>query len=128
MNGKIAFKIGKHGYIGKEVKKDGWFFPKGFKRTMLYDPLGLDIYYCILVVSPLECLHLINLGLNYSLTLMAKSATDAQIESLKRFKRIFLIHPEPENITLRLAQYCFIKAVKMNSVRELNSEAVKSLF
>lgn len=133
MAGKIAFKLydennNKVGYIGKEVKKDGWFFPKGFKRDIVYNLYRRASDYAILVVSPLDVLYLHSLGFTYSLALLGKSATDGQIDLLKTFKRIMLFHPEPDNIILRLSQYCFIKAITLNSVRELSSEEIKKYF
>lgn len=129
LTGKIAFHISDdRGYIGYDTKKESWFFPKGFKRDVLYDPNKLDCPYCILCVSTFDALHFMKLGFNYCVALMAKSATDEQIELLKRFKRILLFHPEPEAISLRLMPYCFCKAVKINSVGELDCNAIKAFF
>ena len=126
---KIAFHVSEErGYIGYDTKKENWFFPKGFKRDCIYDPLRVDTDFCILVPDVLECVYLIGLGFNYTVALMAQSATDEQIEALKRFRRVFLFSKQPENTVIRLSQKCFVKAFKTNSVRELNSDAIRDCF
>ena len=129
LTGKIAFHVSEEkGYISYDVKKSGWFYPKGFKRDVLYDPNKIDCLYCILCTSTFDALHLMNIGFDYTVALMAKSATDEQIELLKRFKRILLFHSEPEATILRLTPYCFCKAIKTNSVGKLDSNAIKAFF
>jgi hypothetical protein len=59
---------------------------------------------------------------------MGKSATDTQINQLTRFKKILLIHPEPQLISIRLNEFCFVKTVKRNSVQGLGKDEIKSLF
>ena len=128
MAGKIAFKVGDQGYIGKEVKKDGWFYPKGFHRDMLYNPTGSHGDCIILVVSALECLHFINLGFPYTVASLGIGLTNAQEDLLKKFKRILVFHPEPQNTILRISKYCFCKAIAIDNSVELCEEEVKKYF
>ena len=135
MAGKVAFKVSdsegnKVGYIGRNIKKakSEWFFPKGFRRDVVYNLNRVKQDYAILVVSPLDVLYLWQLQFPYSLALMGKSATDDQINQLKWYKRILIIHPEPQLISMRLSEYCFVKAVKMDSVKGLGREDIKCLF
>lgn len=115
MNGRIAFKVYDDigevaGYIGWHPKKNDWLFPKNFKRPVYNLNNVLDCEEIIVTVSPFECLSNIAIGLTNCVSLLARSMTDSQEQLLKRFDRIILIHPEPDNIVLRLAKYCFIKS------------------
>lgn len=109
--GKIAFKTydeeGQHsGYVAYNFQKDEWFFPKGFKRT-LYNPAGFRDE-VTLTVDIFSCLSQIKSG-TPSIALIGKTMTDIQAEQLSRFTRVVLVHPEPDNIVVRLARLTFVK-------------------
>ncbi len=114
--GKIAFKTydenGQHsGYVAYNPKEDSWFFPKGFKRT-LYNPLhrlsGEEIF---VVVDIFSCLSIIRDNKDGApcVALIGKTMTDIQAEQLSRFTRVVIVHPEPDNIVVRLARSTFVK-------------------
>ena len=132
MAGKVAFKIINHnndhkGYIG--VKEEKWFYPKGFKRDTLYNLYRQEREAIILTVSTLDVIHIHGLGFPFVIGLMGKSATDSQLELLRRFKRILLLHPEPENIRNRLTEFAFVKNPLLEKlVRELTKDDVSALF
>jgi len=132
MAGQIAFKIVDHhnnhtGYIG--WKEGDWFFPKGFKRNTLYNLFRQDKEAVIVAVSVLDVVHLHSLGFPFVVGLMAKSATGEQLELLKWFKRILLLHPEPDNIRNRLSECVFVKAPKLGKpVSELTKDEVSAFF
>ncbi|MCE5251361.1 hypothetical protein LLG96_14195 [bacterium] len=132
MAGKIAFKIIDHNndHIGYVGLKDGkWFFPKGFKRDTIYNLYRQKKDAVIVVVSVLEVVHLHSLGFPFVVGLMGKSATGTQLELLQKFKRILLLHPEPENIRNRLCEFSFVKTPKLaKPVLELTGEDVSALF
>jgi len=132
MAGKIAFKIIDHnnnhiGYVG--LKEGKWFFPKGFKRDTLYNLFQQKKEAVILTVSILDVVHLHCIGFPFVVGLMGKSATSAQLELIRRFKRIILLHPEPENIRNRLSEFSFFKAPKIKKPTfELTKDDVSALF
>ncbi len=132
MAGKVAFKIIDHnnehqGYIG--IKEEKWFYPKGFKRDTLYNLFRTNREAVILTVSVLDVVHIHSLGFPFVVGLMGKSATSSQLESLRRFKRILLLHPEPENIRNRLTESAFVKAPLLEKpVRELTKDNISTLF
>lgn len=110
--GKLAFKTydenGNHsGYVGYNISKDEWFFPKGFKRT-LYNPKKLDSGGVILTVDLFTCLSLIARD-NPAVSLIGKTMTDIQAEQLSKFENILVVHPEPDNIIVRLSKVCYVK-------------------
>jgi len=130
---KIAFKLydqsGNHaGYIGKEVKKDGWFYPKGLKRSFLYNGNRANGDYCILVPSALDCALLHQLGFPFSLSLLGLSPTKEQVQALIRFRRILLIHPDPHNTILKLAPQSFVKAITYQITADTTPDKIKSFF
>ncbi len=109
--GKIAFKTydenGQHsGYVAYNPKEDSWFFPKGFKRT-LYNP-GSFSDEITLTVDIFSCLSQIKAG-TPCVALIGKTMTEIQAEQLSRFTRVVLVHPEPDNIVVRLARSTFVK-------------------
>ena len=109
--GKIAFKTydenGEHsGYVAYNPKEDSWFFPKGFKRT-LYNPASFNDE-VTLTVDIFSCLSLIKAG-TPCVALIGKTMTEIQVEQLSRFTRVVLVHPEPDNIVVRLARLTFVK-------------------
>jgi hypothetical protein len=132
MAGKVAFKIIDHnnghmGYIG--IKEEKWFYPKGFKRDTLYNFYKQKQEAVILTVSVLDVIHIHGLGFPFVVGLMGKSATSSQLELLWRFKRIFLLHPKPENIRNRLMEFVFLKAPLLEKpVRELTKDDISALF
>jgi len=112
MAGKIVFKtyneLGQHsGYVGYNFTKDEWFFPKGFKRT-LYNAHRIKSDEVYLTVSIWETLNLIKQGIS-SVALIGKSMTDIQADQLSQFTRVVLVHPEPDNIIVRLSKKSFVK-------------------
>ncbi len=132
MAGKVAFKIIDHsndhvGYVG--LKDGKWFFPKGFKRDTLYNLFRQKKEAVIVAVSVLDVVHLHLIGFPFVVGLMGKSATNAQLELLRRFKRILLFHPEPENIRNRLSEFSFVKAPNIEKpTLELTKDDVSALF
>lgn len=132
MSGKVAFKIIDHhnkhrGYIG--IKDDKWFYPKGFKRDTLYNLFRTNRKAVILTVSVLDVVHIHCLGFPFVVGLMGKSATNSQLELLRRFKRILLLHPDPENIRNRLTEHAFVKAPMLEKpAKELTKNDISALF
>jgi len=132
MAGKVAFKIIDHnnnhmGYVG--LKEGEWFYPKGFKRDTLYNLFRQKQEAVILSVSVLDVVHIHSLGFPFVVGLMGKSATGTQFVLLKQFKRILILHPEPENIRNRLTEFAFVKAPLLEKpVREFAKEDVSALF
>lgn len=128
---KIAFKLYDQsetfmGYIGK--KPDGWFYPKGFTRSFLYNGYRSQTDYCILVPDPLDCVMLCQLGFKFSIAIMGLSPTDPQLELLKRYKRILLIHKAPENTVLKLSGHSFVKACTFEITKTTTKEEIKALY
>ena len=132
MSGKVAFKIIDHnnehrGYIG--IKEEKWFYPKGFKRDTLYNLYRQEREAVILTVSVLDVIYIHGLGFPFVVGLMGKSATSSQLELLRRFKRILLLHPEPDNIRNRLSEFVFVKAPLLEKpVIELTKDSISALF
>ncbi len=132
MAGKVTFKIIDHnnnhlGYVG--LKEGEWFYPKGFKRDTLYNLFRQKQEAVILTVSVLDVVHLHSMGFPFVVGLMGKSATGTQFVLLKQFKRILILHPEPENIRNRLTEFAFVKAPLLEKpVRELAREDISALF
>ena len=132
MAGKVAFRIIDHnnehlGYIG--IKEEKWFYPKGFKRDTLYNLYRQKQEAVILTVSVLDVIHIHGLGFPFVVGLMGTSATNSQLEILRRFKRILLLHPEPENIRNRLTEHAFVKAPVLDkSFGELTKDEISALF
>jgi len=115
MAGKVAFKLydeqGKHvGYIGYDPK--GWFYPKGFKAGDYVYNLNRrnGNQFAFLVSSPLEVLKMQAKGHKNTIGLLSSSMSDRQLELISSFKYIYLVHPKPDNIILRLSKFCYCKA------------------
>jgi hypothetical protein len=130
MKGKIAFAIhdekgNKVAYIGKNLKDDGWFFPKNFKSDYLYNLHRQKYPIVILTVSPLDVLKIHQQNIPAVVGLIAHSMSPRQQELLSTFKKILVIHKEPDNIALRLIRNSFVKVV--NSVETLNEAAIRAL-
>lgn len=133
MAGKIAFKLYDQsgsfaGYIGKEVKKDGWFYPKGFRRFFLYNGNRCNSDYCILVPDVLDCVLLFQIGFPYCVSSLGLSPTDDQMEALKRYRRILLIHSAPGNTLARLSKQAFVKVSEIQITAKTTAEEIKQLF
>ena len=135
MSRKIAFLIrdengDKKGYVGYDHKKDNWFFPKGFKRTMVYNLYRAATPYAILTTDLFDCAHIIKSGFPFTVSLMGKSATEEQTTLLNnRFQRILFLADNPENVRARLAKQSFVKTPELQKpVREMTAEEIKACF
>ena len=133
MAGRIAFKIYDHlgspiGYVGYKPEDDSWLFPKGFKRP-LYNVFRVkDTKSAIITVDPFDALRIISLGMPQVVSLLSNSMTAEQEEHLKKFRYIFLFHPEPENIVNRLYQTSFIKAPTLpKPLQELSNQELMKM-
>ena len=112
ISGRIAFKIYDKlsihtGYVAYNFQKDEWFFPKGFKRE-LYNIHRIKGDEVTLTVSIWETLDFGKRGIP-SVSLIGKTMTDIQAEQLSRFSRVVLVHPEPDNVVVRLARKSFVR-------------------
>lgn len=129
--GKLAFKIydenGIHtGYIAYNTKDGNWLFPKNFKRTV-YNIQRAKEPFAIIVPGTFDVFHLLSIGYPNTVALMAKSMTEEQERQLETFKHILLLHPEPDNIVIRLSKNLFIQAPQLNkNISELTEEDIKS--
>ena len=125
--GKLAFKVydgEKHtGYVAYDIKQGNWLFPKGFKRT-LYNFHRITDPYAFVVVSPLDVFIFTSKGYPNAVALMAKSMTDAQEQQILPIKHLILLHPEPENLVIRLSTNHFVRTLKTNKVADVD---IKSL-
>jgi DNA primase len=133
MAGRIAFKIYDSkeihlGYIGYKVEDGTWFFPKGFKRPLYNVHKIKNNEFVIVTTDPFDALRIISLGINEVVCLLANSMTSEQEEELKRFKKILLLHKEPQNIVSRLSSKCFIKApVLLKLLKDTSDEELMYL-
>jgi hypothetical protein len=137
MAGRICFKLTDHeqkhrGYIGfdhKKVKKILWYVPEGSKTIdMLYNYNRRNgNEYCILVPTPLEALHMFNLGFPYTLSLLNGGMSPERLELMKSFKRVIVISPTATTTALRLSTVCFTKCIE-TGVMDKTAEQIKSLF
>lgn len=133
MKGRIAFKVCNQfekveGYVGWHAEKDHWLFPKNFKRPV-YNANNIQYRELVIVtVSTLECLRLISRGYSNCVALIAKSMSEHQESILKSYSKIILLHPEPENIILRLAPNSFIKAPLITkAIYDYSDEEIEGL-
>jgi hypothetical protein len=118
ISGKIGFKCydingTTTGYVSfnpKETGKSRWFFPQNFKRTLWNAQRATVFEKAIVCCNPFDALVLLQKGFKNTYCLIGKSMTASQEEVLKLFKSILLLHPEPENIVLRLSKYSSVKA------------------
>lgn len=113
MSGKIVFKTydeNRHhsGYVGYNPKDESWFFPKGYRRT-LYNPKNYEGEEVVLTVDTFSAIDLIKNG-SQAVALIGKTMTDIQQTQLAKFSRILVIHPEADNIVLRLSHQSFVKS------------------
>lgn len=82
------------------------FFPKGFKRT-LYNPAKLTDGEISVTSDIFTCLNLLNEN-KKAVSLIGKSMTETQEAQLSQFTCL-LIHPEPDNVAVRLMRKTFVK-------------------
>lgn len=111
ISGRIAFKtyneLGNHsGYVAFHPKKEEWFFPKGFKRT-LYNPAKFKDGEVLVTTDIFTCLNLLSEN-KRAVSLIGKTMTETQEAQLSQFTCI-LVHPEPDNVAVRLMRKTFVK-------------------
>lgn len=130
MSGKIAFRIRDFngnpiGYIGLNIKDGSWFYPKGFKRP-LYNVHRLTHSPTIfLVINPLDALKIISFGFSHVGALLGKTLNDEQFQTIKELEnveKLFLIHPEPENLINRLSHIKYVCCNATIKINELSKE------
>lgn len=112
ISGRIAFKCydetGEHsGYVAYHPQKDEWFFPKGFKRT-LYNPSKFTDGEVSVTSDIFTCLNLLKED-KRAVSLIGKSMTETQESQLSQFTRVVLVHPEPDNVAVRLMRKTFVR-------------------
>lgn len=131
--GKIAIKMydnsGSHiGYIGYNKKDKSWFFPKGFIRPLYNFHNITDYKSTIITTDPFDALRIISLGFSQTVSLLAKSMSTEQENTLKKFRYAILFHHEPVNIVSRLCDSIYIKAPMIKkSLIEYSNEEIISL-
>jgi hypothetical protein len=136
MSGKIAFRIrdafsNPLGYVGYNEKDGSWFFPKGFKRPLYNAHRLINSPTIILVINPIDALKIISFGFPTVGALLGKSINDGQFETLKELEnveKIFLIHPEPENLVIRLSQIKYVRCSSVSNINDLSKEEFKNCF
>ena len=95
---------------------------------MLYNGHRVTKEYAVLVPSPFEVIHLHQLGFGYTVGLLGLSVTDDQIALLSRFKRLLVLHPDPNAVITRLAGASFVKAPALpKEIMLMSREEVQSL-
>lgn len=124
MAGKIAFKV-PGGYIGKEVKKDGWFYPKGFRRSFLYNHHRVTGDFGIIVNSPIDCIRLYQVGIRPVVATMGLAVTQEQKQILSGFRKVFYITNRPD---LSITEITFVKTADFTITPETSREEIVELF
>jgi len=135
MSGKIAFRIRDInsipiGYVGFNTKDGSWFFPKGFKRSLYNIHRVKESKEVILVINAFDALKLIEFGYSSVVALLGKTINEEQIEQLNQInniKNILIIHPEPENIIIRLSKIKFIKLYPISDISVFSKEEFISI-
>lgn len=130
MSGKIAFRVrdinaNPIGYIGLNIKDGSWFYPKDFKRPLYNAHRLINAKEIFLVINPLDALKIIGFGYSSVGALLGRTINDQQmqiLEELKSVERIILIHPEPENLILRISKIKFIKLFPVSNLYALSKE------
>lgn len=137
MSGRISFKLidkdnTHRGYIGFDAtgkKKVKWYVPEGTKiDDMLFNynrRNGGD--YCILAENPLEAVYLCSIGFPFTLGLITRSITNAQLELMKVFKRVIVIGETPTAHALGLISVCFTKIAQTPVIGKTHDD-IKALF
>ena len=134
MSGKIAFRVrdiyaNPIGYIGLNIKDGSWFYPKDFKRPLYNAHRLTNSKEIFLVINPLDALKIIGFGFLSVSALLGRTINDQQMQILKELKnveRIILIHPEPENLILRISKIKFIKLFPVSNLNTLSKEEFNS--
>lgn len=136
ISGKIGFKCYDDngeviGYVSfnpkEEDPKKRWFFPQNFKRTLWNAHRATEFNKAIVVCNPFDALILIQKGLKNTYCLIGKSMTASQEETLKKFNSVLLLHPEPDNLILRLHKHCFVKApLLIQPIKDYSVEKIDS--
>jgi hypothetical protein len=136
MSGKIALKVFNNdksleGYIGYTVK-DGWYYPKGFKRPIWNLNRLFNEEFIFLTTNPFDALKLISLGYSHTACLLGNSMTDDQLLSLHtmtNLQSIHLLHTDPLNIVGRLAKHYFIRYdIPSKPIREFDLTEFQQFF
>jgi hypothetical protein len=100
--------------VGKvDFEYEDWFFPKGFIKTIynIHNCLNQDTV--ILTVNPFQTVYLHSIGFKNSVSLLGETMTAIQEKMLTdNFSKILLLHNNPETITNRLIDKCFVKTYK----------------
>ena len=126
MAGKIALKVynaddSLEGYIGYTAK-EGWYYPKGFKRPIWNLNRLKEAEFLFLTTNPFDALKIISLGFPHTTSLLGNSLTDEQFNQLNEhefLQGIHLIHPDPMNIVTRIAKHMYIRyTIPPKSLRE----------
>jgi hypothetical protein len=134
MSGKIAFRIrdvlgNPIGYIGFNTKDNSWFYPKGFIRPLYNAHRLTECSKIILTINPFESLKIISFGFSSVGALLGKTVNDGQyktLEDLEKVEKVLLIHPEPENLVIRLSKIKYIKCSLISHINELSKEEIIS--
>lgn len=129
MSGKLALKVYNpdltiQGYIGYTVK-DGWYFPKNFKRPV-WNIQRITDDFIFLVPDAFDALKLISMGYRNTCSLLGNSMTDDQLTQLANhdtIQGITLLHKDPMNIVQRVAKLLYIRSfIPTRPIREFTSE------
>jgi hypothetical protein len=78
-----------------------------------------------LVINPFDALKIVSFGFPHVGALLGKTLNDEQVQTLKELKnieKIFLIHPEPENLVIRLSQIKYVRYSSTLKINELSKE------
>jgi DNA primase len=132
MSGKIAFRIrdincNPIGYVGYNIKDNSWFFPKGFKRPLYNIHRVKDSNEIIIVVNPFDALKIIGYGYLSVVALLGKTMNEEQVEQLSQvnnIEKIIVVHPEAENILLRLSKRRYVKIFPFSDLSVLSKEEI----
>lgn len=136
MAGKISLKVyngdnSVAGYVGYTVK-DGWYYPKGFKRPVWNLNRLFNEDFIFLVANPFDALKIISLGYSHTACLLGSSMTDDQLNQLltmPNLQSIALLHSEPHNIVSRVAKHLFIRYdIPSKPIREIDHTEFQQLF
>jgi hypothetical protein len=135
MSGKIAFRIrdikgNPIGYIGFNTKDNSWFYPKGFIRPLYNAHRLTNCSKIILTINPFETLKIISFGFPYVSTLLGKTVNEGQyntLEELDKVENVLLIHPEPENLVIRLSKIKYIRCSLISHINELSKEEITNI-
>jgi len=131
-SGKIAFKTyddykNHTGYVAYDLKTKHWHFPQNFKRTLYNAHNFAENSLAIVIPNLFDTLYFLSKNLPWITCLIGVSMTEVQEDTLKKYEKIILLHPEPDNIVLRLKHKCFIKApILIKPLRDYSVEEIVS--